>query len=98
MRGINLLLLAIFFPLITMGTGSTTGPNVDPAITHYAEEVQGVWDAYRATSAKLGEILAKLAENPTYIRETAFVQEVKGVTWQIRQVTNYLAAIDAPSQ
>jgi hypothetical protein len=96
MRIIYLFLITLYFPLITLVQGVT--PGVDPELAHYAAEVQGVWESYRTTSSDISGVLRKLADNPLYLRENAFTQDVKDITWRIRQVTNYLASVDAPDR
>lgn len=95
MRGITIFLLTLFFPLVV--TFPVTGPTGDPEVARYADEVQGVWQSYQESSSDLGRILGKLALDPLWIREASFEQEVKGITWEIRQNTNYLASVNAPA-
>ena len=96
MRIIHLFLITLFFPLITIMQATT--PTVDPELARYAAEVQGVWESYQTASSDISGVLRKLADNPLYLREDAFTQDVKGITWRIRQVTNHLASIDAPDR
>ena len=96
MRGTMLFLLALFIPLVVSFPAATAPSNIDPEVARYAATVQGVWQSYQDASAELGRILAKLVGDPLLIREASFEQEIKAVTWNIRQTTNFLASVSSP--
>lgn len=96
MYRVALIFLLIFLPLVVGSPLPLPQPSADPEIVRYAAEVGVVWQGYQDAAAEIGRILAKLAADPLFIRQTAFTDQIKGVTVKIRQNTNYLASVHSP--